>query len=109
MSCALDLDASEAELPPDQATALFRVFQEAITNISKHAGASRINVTLACQDGNLLLEVADNGKGISAADRGKPHSFGIRGMAERVQALGGKLQVENGPSGGCVVSVRIPL
>ncbi|TCS39198.1 histidine kinase/DNA gyrase B/HSP90-like ATPase [Paucimonas lemoignei] len=107
--CSLVIDHSDIELPADQATALFRIFQETLTNISKHAGATRVDVRLACQDGKLCLEVADNGKGIGAADRGKPQSFGIRGMTERAHAMGGELQLQNAATGGCVVCIRIPL
>jgi signal transduction histidine kinase len=107
--CTLDNEAGDCELPPDQATALFRVFQEALTNIGKHAGASRVAVRLARQGSHLLLEVADNGKGIGTADQGKPQSFGIRGMTERVQALGGELRLQNAGSGGCIAYIRIPL
>ncbi|HCY62809.1 MAG TPA: histidine kinase [Oxalobacteraceae bacterium] len=107
--CALDVDAQEIALPTDQATVLFRIFQEALTNICKHAGAGRVEVRLVCREDNLFLEVADNGKGIAAADQRKPQSFGIRGMTERVLALGGELCLENAAAGGCVVSIRIPL
>lgn len=107
--CILAIEAKDVELPADQAVALFRIFQETLTNISKHAGATRVEVRLACQEGKLHLEVADNGKGIGAADRGKPQSFGIRGMSERARALGGGLRLENTAAGGCVVSIRIPL
>jgi len=109
--CALVSGTQEVALAPDLATALFRIFQEALTNISKHAGASRVEVRLARDTDHLLLEVADNGKGISAADQGKPHSFGIRGMTERAHALGGELHLQNADAarGGCVVRIRIPL
>ncbi len=110
IACTLAIAMDEMELPPDQATALFRIFQEALTNIGKHAGASRVDVRLASEAGHLLLEVADNGRGIAAADRGKPQSFGIRGMIERAHALGGKLQLDRADGGsGCVVRIRIPL
>ncbi|RJG01147.1 sensor histidine kinase [Noviherbaspirillum sedimenti] len=109
--CTLSADTQEIELPQEQATALFRIFQEALTNISKHAGASRVKVKLLRAEQHLLLEVADNGKGISAADQGKPHSFGIRGMTERAHALGGEFCLDKAapPGDGCVVRIRIPL
>ena len=102
--------AEDIALPPEQATGLFRIFQESLTNIGKHAGASRVEVRLAVSDEAIALEVADNGRGLSPADRMKPKSFGIRGMVERANALGGVLTVANGEGGrGCRLSVRLPL
>jgi signal transduction histidine kinase len=107
--CHVNSNKKEIELHPDQATALFRIFQEALTNISKHAGATSVDVKLSRTNRNIRLEIADNGKGIADADKGKPQSFGIRGMIERAGALGGDLALEERPGGGCVVSIRIPL
>ncbi len=103
----MEADADEPDLSPERATALFRVFQEALTNISKHAGASRVCVDMQHGPEDLCLRVADNGKGISPADRGKPQSFGIRGMLERIGAMGGAVTFES--DNGCVVNIRIPL
>jgi PAS domain S-box-containing protein len=107
--CYVSSNKKEIELHPDQATALFRIFQEALTNISKHAGATCVEVKLSRTNRNIRLEVADNGKGIAENDKGKPQSFGIRGMIERAGALGGDLGLTDRPGGGCVVSIRIPL
>lgn len=106
--CAIDGPEEDIDLSPDQATGLFRIFQETLTNISKHAGASRVDVRLAVEAGSVALDVADNGRGLLAADRKKPKSFGIRGMIERAHALGGALTV-SAPGQGCKVSVRLPL
>lgn len=97
------------ELPADQAAAMFRIFQEALTNIGKHAQAGRVAVTLRRTDDSVLLEVVDNGRGIAPTDRLKPKSFGIRGMEERVGALGGELEVTAAQGGGTKVAIRIPL
>ena len=100
----------DIDLPADQATGLFRIFQEALTNIGKHAQASRVEVRLDMLDDAIALEVRDNGRGLSPADRMKPKSFGIRGMVERVHALGGKIDVGPNDAGpGCRVAVRLPL
>lgn len=107
--CKFSSNRKEIALPPDQATALFRIFQEALTNISKHANATCVNVRLACSKRSVWFEVIDNGRGIASADRLKSKSFGIRGMIERSNALGGQLSVDNMPEGGTKVSVRIPL
>lgn len=106
--CVIDAPEEDIDLSPDQATGLFRIFQETLTNISKHAGASRVDVRLAVEDESVTLEVVDNGRGLDAADSRKPKSFGIRGMVERANALGGALTVSD-PGKGCRVAVRLPL
>jgi signal transduction histidine kinase len=97
----------EIELDEDQASTLFRIAQEALTNIAKHANASRVTVKLSRTRQHVNLKVSDNGSGIWQADRAKPDSFGLRGMAERVRALGGTLALSHAPGGGTVVAVKI--
>jgi signal transduction histidine kinase len=99
----------ERELDPDHAAALFRIFQEALTNVAKHAGATRVTVTLRRQRQHLTLTVSDNGRGIAPADRLKPASFGLRGMSERARALGGTLTLSAAPGGGTMVTIKIKL
>jgi len=99
----------DIELDEDHASALFRIFQEALTNIAKHAGATRVTVSLRRQRQHLTLSICDNGRGISPADRLKPHSFGLRGMSERARALGGTLTLSPSPGGGTMVAVKIRL
>jgi PAS domain S-box-containing protein len=99
----------EVALDPDHAAAVFRIFQEALTNIAKHAGATEVKVELYRQDDNLLLTICDNGRGIAPGDRLKPHSFGLRGMSERARALGGTLSLSPGPGAGTMVAVKIRL
>jgi signal transduction histidine kinase len=94
-------------LDNDQATALFRIAQEALTNIAKHAHASKVTVKLARQRHHVSLKISDNGSGIRAADRAKPESFGLRGMAERARALGGTLALSHASGGGTVVAIKI--
>ena len=106
--CVIDGPDEDIELSPDQATGLFRIFQESLNNISKHAGATRVDVRLAVDQDSITLEVVDNGRGLGAADRRKAKSFGIRGMVERANALGGVLTVSD-PGHGCRVAVRLPL
>lgn len=109
MKCALVANDTEAALSPDHATALFRIFQEALTNIARHARANSVTVHLHQTRGYLTLTVTDDGVGISPQDRHKPQSFGLRGMAERAQALGGKLVISPEVGGGTTLAVRIPL
>ena len=94
-------------LDNDQATALFRIAQEALTNIAKHAHASKVTVKLARLRHHVSLKIADNGRGIRQADRTKADSFGLRGMAERARALGGTLTLSHANGGGTVVSIKI--
>lgn len=98
---------ADFDLDPDHASALFRIFQEALTNIAKHAGATRVTVTLRRQRQHLTLTICDNGRGITPADRLKPQSFGLRGMSERTRALGGTLALSAAPGGGTMVVVKI--
>jgi signal transduction histidine kinase len=107
--CEVSSNKKEIELDPDQATALFRIFQEALTNVGKHAQATRVAVRLTGTNRSVSLKVADNGRGIAPTDRLKPKSFGIRGMQERARALDGQLKVTAGADGGTVVTIRIPL
>ena len=107
--CQLLANKKEVDLSAEQASALFRIFQESLTNISKHARATRVTVKLTRTTSAIRLEIRDNGRGIDALDQLKPKSFGIRGMIERASALGGKLTVTNADEGGSVVTIRLPL
>jgi two-component system sensor histidine kinase UhpB len=104
-----EIEDIEGELDPDHASALFRIFQESLTNIAKHAGATRVTVTLRRQRQHLTLTICDNGRGITPADRLKPQSFGLRGMSERARALGGTLSLSPASGGGTMVTVKIRL
>jgi Signal transduction histidine kinase len=107
--CQFSSTDEDIDLNADQATALFRVFQEALTNISKHAHATRVDVNLKRTKTGITLDIADNGRGMEQSDRLKPHSFGIRGMMERVGSLGGKLSITASPSAGSLITIQIPL
>ena len=107
--CRFTSNPSEIELHSDQATAIFRISQEALTNIAKHAEATRVRMELLCTKSSLRLKITDNGKGMNPKDRFKPQSFGIRGMTERAHSLGGNLTIEPAPRGGNRVAVILPL
>ncbi|TWI62077.1 histidine kinase/DNA gyrase B/HSP90-like ATPase [Pseudoduganella lurida] len=107
LACSFQSNEKDVELDPDQATALFRIVQEALTNIAKHANASRVTVRLHCTRTQVSVKVTDNGRGIRASDRNKAGSFGLRGMAERARALGGTLTLSDAPEGGTVVAIGI--
>jgi signal transduction histidine kinase len=107
IACGFQSNTKEVELDTEQATALFRIVQEALTNIAKHAEATRVTVRLQCGREHLGVKISDNGRGIAPADRSKPASFGLRGMAERARALGGTLHVTPAEGGGTVVAIKI--
>lgn len=98
------------EIDPDEKTslALFRIFQEALTNIAKHAKATWVGIRLGVEGGSLMLEIADNGCGISADDMNKPKSFGLRGIRERMRGLGGLLELARYSPQGTRVILRAP-
>ncbi|MBV8666112.1 MAG: PAS domain-containing protein [Burkholderiaceae bacterium] len=107
--CEFTANREEVDLHVDHATALFRIFQEALTNIGKHAQASRVVVRLVTDKRSVQLKISDNGLGIAPTDRIKPKSFGIRGMTERAHALGGHLSISTAAHGGTIVAISMPL
>jgi two-component system sensor histidine kinase UhpB len=109
IACLFRSFDADIALEQDHASALFRIFQEALTNIAKHAGATRVTVSLRRQRQHLILGICDNGRGITPADRLKPQSFGLRGMGERATALGGTMTLSAAPGGGTMVTVKIRL
>jgi signal transduction histidine kinase len=88
--------------------AVFRIFQEALTNVARHANATKVTATLYKEADSLLLKVEDNGKGISAADIHNTKSVGLIGMRERALFLGGTIAFSGEPSKGTTVSVQFP-
>ena len=104
----LDAAAGDEGLDARRATALFRIFQEALTNVARHAGAARVTVTLDAEGDDLVLRVSDDGKGVAAADLEAPSALGILGMQERARAVGGSVSVEGAPGRGTQVLARVP-
>jgi signal transduction histidine kinase len=102
--------SSVEQVPIDlgRATAVFRMFQEMLTNVARHANASRVNVSVDLEDTMLIVTVRDNGRGVSSEKR-SASSTGILGMRERASLLGGQLDVLSRPQQGTTVVVRIPL
>jgi signal transduction histidine kinase len=106
--CQINLPDVDTALDPERATALFRIFQETLTNVARHADATQVDVRLGKENGNLILEVGDNGKGISDEELTAKTSLGILGMRERVLLLGGTLTISGTPGKGTTVRVLIP-
>jgi PAS domain S-box-containing protein len=108
IDCVLTSRLGPKTLDPDRATALFRIFQEALTNVARHASASRVTVTIEETEDSLTLAIQDNGRGIRAEELGQPQSFGLLGMRERVHLLEGDIEIRGVPGEGTYVVVRIP-
>jgi len=107
--CHVELPGGRLGVDPEQATAIFRILQEALTNVARHAGATEVGIRLWGEGGSVSLEVHDNGKGISEEQRSRSTSLGILGMRERALLLGGEFSIAGQPNRGTRVSVRIPL
>lgn len=104
----LDLPPGDITMDENRATALFRIFQETITNVARHADATEVRVRLEQTDSHLSLEVQDNGRGASEEELSGGGSLGILGMRERARLLGGDLTITGARSAGTIVKVRIP-
>ena len=109
IACIFRCQEKEIVLEDDHATALFRIFQEALTNIAKHAHATRVTVQLRPQRAHLTLTICDNGHGIKPSDRFKPQSFGLHSMSERAKAFGGTLALSSAPGGGTMLTIKTRL
>ena len=96
------------KLTPEQSTAIFRILQEALTNIARHAHATKVSVMLDSGAGEVVLSIRDNGRGITSAEIAAPDSLGLLGMRERAEILGGQFKVEGAP-GHTQVNVRVPV
>ncbi len=108
--CDVHASLREPVLAQELNTTLFRIFQETLTNIIRHAGATRVAVNLKQADGKILLQVRDNGRGISDAEQTSPGSMGLLGMRERAALLGGDFKITNPPRArGTQVTVSIPV
>jgi PAS domain S-box-containing protein len=112
MPCDVEVDDDfDARAPPELvATCLYRVAQEALHNVAKHAGATHVLIRLRMVDGHAVrLEISDDGRGLERDAQTVPRGFGLLGMAERVHALSGSLMVYSQPGGGTVVDAALPL
>lgn len=111
ITCRTYCDAfdEEGEIGADTSLAIFRIVQEALTNVAKHAHASLVVVRMRRENGSIALEIRDNGRGISDADMAKRKSFGLRGIRERVHALAGSFDIGPGEHGGTCLTFQIPL
>ena len=107
LSCSYNLPEGEPSLSTGHSTALFRILQEALTNVARHAGAKSVHVELLAAQGLATLTVRDDGRGVTEEELSSPASLGLLGMRERAEALGGSLSVERVPSGGTIVRASV--
>jgi len=107
MECRTSVPASEFDLNKEKSTNLFRIVQESLTNVIRHANATEVEINLNEKDGILRLEVVDNGKGITRDAITNPKSFGLIGIKERVHSLGGEVDIVGTPNAGTRLTVKM--
>jgi PAS domain S-box-containing protein len=107
--CRITLPQEPLALDAERSTAIFRIFQESLTNIARHAHATRVEARLGLEVNELFFQVRDNGKGFDAEEVKTRKSLGLVGMQERALLLNGELNVEGVPGAGTIMTMRIPL
>ncbi len=110
--CAIDIrvreDINDVRLPNNHEIALFRVAQESLTNILKHAQATRAIISLTQGSGTLVLEIEDDGEGFDYKNHNSPNGWGLLGMEERVKGIGGRFRIRSRPGEATCITVEIP-
>ncbi len=109
IDCQFTSNLDSIHLDAERSTAVFRILQEALTNVARHAHATRVEASLREEDDQLVLQVRDNGRGISEEQISSTGRFGLLGMRERAHACGGDVVVRGSPGQGTVVMVRMPV
>lgn len=109
IECRVTCLADKGQLDKARSIALFRIFQETLTNVARHAGASRVKVVFYHGDDAVSLRVSDNGCGLNQENRDSAFRYGIRGMVERARSLGGHIGFESPPDGGLTITAILPL
>jgi signal transduction histidine kinase len=107
--CRVRLPAEQGQVDRDLSTTVFRIFQEVLTNVARHARATSVKVDLRIAPHELAMDVVDNGVGIADSEARGRHSLGLLGMQERAQLFGGEVRISGTPGKGTSVAVRIPL
>jgi len=109
IKCKVSVKPDDLHVDPGTATTVFRIFQETLTNVARHAHANTVTVTLEKKEGELRLEVKDNGRGITPEKVSNSKSYGLMGIRERVKHRGGEVEISSTPCKGTTVLVTIPL
>ena len=108
ITCEVRIPSHAPQWPPGVPLVAYRTAQEALTNITKHAHATRVQIDLSLAGGVMSLEISDNGRGLSQQDLAKTRSFGIRGLHERAGTVGGWIDLSSGPAGTTLI-LSVPL
>jgi PAS domain S-box-containing protein len=108
IECVITSLDEEVALSAEKSTAVFRIFQEVLTNVARHARATRVEISMEKRDGDLVLKVCDDGRGIRESDISDTRSLGLLGMRERAVVFGGVVEIEGGSGRGTTVTVSIP-
>jgi two-component system sensor histidine kinase UhpB len=109
IKCEVVFDPEDVVVDTSLSTSLFRIFQESLTNVMRHARATEVKASFRRTSNSIILEIADNGIGITEKDISKANSFGLQGMRERVYPWGGKVTVSGVENKGTIVEVIIPV
>ena len=109
IECVCDFSKEELILDKEKSTAVFRIFQEALTNVARHANANRIFISLKEYKDHIILEIKDNGKGITSSQINDSRSLGILGMKERAMLFGGTVIIKSSMNSGTTVKVELPI
>jgi PAS domain S-box-containing protein len=106
--CRYDGSGEYLDLDQEQSTAIFRIFQEALTNVLRHAQATRVDVTLEEEGAALVLKIRDNGRGITEGEKDGARTLGLLGMRERAYLIGGTVDLSGIRGQGTTVTLRVP-
>ena len=109
ITCEIDQNLEISNMDQKHAITIFRIFQEALTNIVRHANATKVTATFKKNAGKLVMEVRDNGRGITKEQMSNPQSLGLIGIRERVNLLKGKVVIRGIQDKGTTVFIEIPL
>jgi signal transduction histidine kinase len=109
LPCTLHVADESTSLDETRSIVVFRIVQESLTNITRYAGATRVDITICRMGNEWVIEICDNGKGFDTSQTRGQKTFGLLGMRERAKALGGRVDIESAPLEGTTVRVTIPI
>jgi PAS domain S-box-containing protein len=107
--CQCDCSLENLDLSREQSTAVFRIFQEALTNILRHAQATSVDITMKAEAGEFVLAIIDNGRGITENEKSGAQSLGLLGLQERAHLIGGKININGVEGKGTMITVQVPI